>query len=115
MLGLSSSTPSTDDTVTLNTADTGLDDFGQDVINGVIHELSEGAMGRVGGLGDQNGVWSTMDLFRYTAAGAPDYTDGRDGHNHIFLLHRRFATSASGGGKARPSFRSTTSSPAARR
>jgi hypothetical protein len=102
MLGLSSSTPSTDDTVTLNTADTGLDDFGQDVINGVIHELSEGAMGRVGGLGDQNGVWSTMDLFRYTAAGVPDYTDGRDGLTTYFSSTGGSETSAAGGGKGAP-------------
>jgi hypothetical protein len=102
MLGLSSSTPSMDDTVTLNTADTGLDDFGQDVINGVIHELSEGAMGRVGGLGDQNGVWSTMDLFRYTAAGAPDYTDGRDGLTTYFSSVGGSETSASGGLKGAP-------------
>ena len=102
MLGLSSGTPSTDDTVTLNTADTGLDDFGQDVINGVIHELSEGAMGRVGGLGDQNGVWSTMDLFRYTAGGVPDYTDGRDGLTTYFSSIGGSETSAAGGGKGAP-------------
>ena len=78
------------------------DDFGQDVINGVIHELSEGAMGRVGGLGDQNGVWSAMDLFRYTAAGAPDYSDGRDGLTTFFSSTGGSETSASGGGKGAP-------------
>ncbi len=82
MLGLSSSTPSVDDTVTLNTAYSW--DYGQDVIDGVIHELTEGAMGRVGGLGDQNSAWSTMDLFRYTSSGTPDYTDGRDGATTYF-------------------------------
>ena len=82
MLGLNSSTPTIDDTVTLNTYYPKA--FGQDVINGLIHEISEGGLGRVGGLGDQNGVWSTMDLFRYTAAGAPDYTDGRDGVTTYF-------------------------------
>ena len=82
MLGLNSSTPTIDDTVTLNTYYAKA--FGQDVINGLIHEISEGGLGRVGGLGDQNGVWSAMDLFRYTAAGAPDYTDGRDGVTTYF-------------------------------
>src|SRR5208283_2478216 len=114
MLGLSSSTPSTDDSVTLNTADTGLDDFGQDVINGVIHELSEGAMGRVGGLGDQNGVWSTMDLFRYKRARPITAMAGTD-KPRIFppLAARRRPRPAAE--RARPPFRSTTSSPAARR
>jgi len=84
MLGLNSSTPATDDSVTLNTYASWT--FGQDVINGLIHELSEGIMGRVGGLGGstKNGVWSTMDLFRYNASGAPDYSNGRDGQTAYF-------------------------------
>ncbi len=82
MLGLSSSKPAIDDTVTYNTAFNGL--FGQDVTNVLIHEMSEGLMGRVGGLGDQNGDYSTMDLFRYTATGAADLTDGRDGQTTFF-------------------------------
>ncbi len=69
--------------VTLNTY-YGPYDFGQDVINGLTHELSEGGLGRVGGLGDSGGVWSTMDLFRYSAPGVPDYTDGRDGDTTCF-------------------------------
>ena len=76
MLGLSTSTPTFDDTVTINTFYNWSN--GQDVTNAVEHEISEGGMGRVGGLGDQNGVWSTMDLFRFNASGQPDYTDGRD-------------------------------------
>ena len=78
MLGLSTTTGSPDDSITLNTFYP--KDFGQDVINGLTHELSEGGMGRVGGLGGNGtGHWSTMDLFRYNAAGQPDYTNGRDG------------------------------------
>ena len=84
MLGLNNSTPSTDMTVTLNNNSNIGWTYGQDVINTLEHELSEGALGRVGGLGDQNGVWSTMDLFRYIGAGAPDYTDGRDGQTTYF-------------------------------
>jgi hypothetical protein len=53
--------------------------YGQDVINALIHELSEGILGRVGGLGDATGQWGPMDLFRYNAAGAHDYADGADG------------------------------------
>jgi len=82
MLGLSSSAPSVDDTVVLNSSY--FSNFGQDVINTIEHEISEGAMGRVGGLGDQNSAWSTMDLFRYSAPGVPDYTDGRDGKTTYF-------------------------------
>lgn len=82
MLGLSSSAPSTDDTVTLNTSYNWK--FGQDVTNTIEHEITEGGMGRVGGLGDQNGVWSTMDLFRYSAPGVRDFTDGRDGKTTFF-------------------------------
>ena len=77
MLGLTNNTPPVDDTVTLNI---GYDfSYGQDVINTIEHELSEGAMGRIGGLGDQNSAWSTMDLFRYSSPNVRDYTDGRDG------------------------------------
>ncbi len=94
MLGLSSNTPSTDDTVTLNSYYGW--SYGQDVINGVTHELTEGGMGRVGGLGDQNGVWSTMDLFRDTATGGPDYTDGRDGQTTYFSSNGGLTTSAKG-------------------
>jgi hypothetical protein len=82
MLGLSSRTPTFDDTITLNTSYSW--SFGQDVVNTMEHEISEGGMGRVGGLGDQNGVWSAMDLFRYTSGGVPDYTDGRDGQTTYF-------------------------------
>ena len=82
MLGLSSYTPTFDDVITLNTSYSWA--YGQDVINTLEHEFTEGGMGRVGGLGDQNGVWSTLDLFRYTAAGVPDYTDGRDGKTTYF-------------------------------
>jgi len=72
--------------------------YGQDVINAVEHEITEGAMGRVGGLGDQDSAWSTMDLFRYSAPGIRDFTDGRDG----------IATYFSSNGNVLFLFRSTT-------
>ena len=88
MLGLNSNKPSTDASVTYNTHFSS--DFGQDVVNVIMHELTENLMGRVGGLGDPGnvlgigGLRSTMDLFRYTAAGTPDYSDGRDGQVTFF-------------------------------
>jgi hypothetical protein len=92
-LGLTELAPSTDDTVTLNSNINWV--FGQDVINALTHELSEGALGRVGGLGDQHNKWSTMDLFRYTAAGQYDTTDGRDGLKTYFSSDGGATTSAS--------------------
>jgi hypothetical protein len=82
ILGLSTETRSPEDIVTLNTSYNW--SYGQDVINTVEHEISEGGMGRIGGLGDQNSFWSTMDLFRYNSSGQPDYTDGRDGRTTYF-------------------------------
>ncbi len=94
MLGLTGS--NTADTVTLNT---GYDwSYGQDVINTLEHEISEGGMGRVGGLGGpQNDIWSTMDLFRYNASGAPDYTDGEDGQLTYFSYNGGSTLSLSAG------------------
>jgi Ca2+-binding RTX toxin-like protein len=86
MLGLSTFAPATmDDTVTLNSSYSW--NFGQDVTNTIEHEITEGAMGRVGGLGDQNTVWSTMDLFRWSSPGVRDFTDGRDGMTTHFSIN----------------------------
>jgi hypothetical protein len=82
MLGLGGSAPSVDDTVSFNTYYSW--NYGQDVANTLIHEITEGAMGRIGGLGDQNSSWSTMDLFRFNGSGSRDYTDGRDGSAAYF-------------------------------
>ncbi|MGO9327862.1 MAG: FG-GAP repeat domain-containing protein [Steroidobacteraceae bacterium] len=75
MLGLDSDTGT--DTVSLNTYY--LSGNGQDVINAFTHELSEGTMGRIGGLGYNkvNGtspLWSTMDLFSFNASGQRDFS-----------------------------------------
>ena len=85
MLGLTSSGENPDDIVTLNTSYNW--SYGQDVINTIEHEMSEGAIGRIGGLGDQNSFWSVMDLFRYNSSGAPDYSDGRDGQATYFSFN----------------------------
>jgi hypothetical protein len=59
------------DTVTLNTSYNW--SFGQDVVDTMMHEISEGGMGRVGGLVvGLGGRFSTMDLFSYNAAGQHD-------------------------------------------
>ncbi len=71
MLGLASGTST--DSVSLNTFY--LSGNGQDVINAFTHELSEGTMGRVGGLGvGLGGRWSTMDLFSFNASGQRDFS-----------------------------------------
>jgi hypothetical protein len=84
MLGLSQQVYTPDDTVVLNSSYNW--SYGQDVINSLVHEITEGAMGRVGGLGDQNSAWSTLDLFRYSSPGVRDFTDGRDGKTTYFSL-----------------------------
>jgi hypothetical protein len=95
MLGLTNASAPFDDMVTINTSYNW--SYGQDVTNTVEHELSEGGMGRVGGLGDQNSSWSTMDLFRFNATGARDYTDGRDGAATYFSDNGGATLSSSAG------------------
>ena len=82
ILGLTSSSLNPEDFVTLNTSYNW--NYGQDVINTLEHEITEGGMGRIGGLGDQNSLWSVMDLFRYNSSGVLDVTDGRDGRTTYF-------------------------------
>ena len=66
MLGLTSSAPANDATITLDGALNW--DFGQDAVNAITHAITESAMGRDSGLGDFNGgIWTATDLFRYTA------------------------------------------------
>jgi hypothetical protein len=89
MLAITSLTLATDDTVILNTSYNW--SYGQDVVAAVEHELSEGSMGRIGALGrntDNAGhvLWSTMDLFRYSAPGVRDYSDGLDGQAAYFSV-----------------------------
>jgi len=61
--------------------------YGADALGVIEHELTEGAMGRIGGLGiADNGSWGPMDLFRFTASGQRDYTGGRDGQATFFSV-----------------------------
>jgi hypothetical protein len=89
MLGLTTQAPATDDNVILNTSYNW--QYNGDVTGVLIHELSEGGMGRIGELGkntDTGGhtLWSTMDLFRYNAAHQHDYSDGQDGQTTFFSI-----------------------------
>jgi hypothetical protein len=72
ILGLAGAGTGIDDTITLNSNLPWI--FGADATGALEHEISEGAMGRIGGLGIQNGVWGPMDLFRYSAGDNRDYT-----------------------------------------
>ena len=82
ILGLAGPGSGIDDAVVLNnfywTAQT-LQNSPNDAIAVLEHEISEGAMGRIGSLGTDGGLWAPMDLFRFTAAGQRDLTGGRDG------------------------------------
>jgi FG-GAP-like repeat len=57
---------------------------GYDAIGAIEHELTEGGLGRVGGLSFQNSSWGPMDLFRFDASGNRDYTGGQDGIDTYF-------------------------------
>jgi hypothetical protein len=82
-LGLSSFTPTFDDVVTLNSNLSW--DFNPynrsvpgeyDAIGALEHEMSEGGMGRIGSMGTYiaSGVWTPLDLFRYSAPGVRQLT-----------------------------------------
>ena len=80
ILGLApaaTSTTAIDVSVTLNST-VGYT-FGNDAVYSLEHEISEGGLGRIGGLGFQNSRWGPLDLFRYSAPGVRDYTAGQDG------------------------------------
>jgi hypothetical protein len=92
MLGLSPQTNQVDLTVTLNSALAWT--FGQDAIGALEHEITEGGFGRVGSLGLQGDpAWAPMDLFRFTAGGARDFTGGSDGTPTFFGLDARHVSS----------------------
>lgn len=83
-LGLASSGTGNNDSIVLNSNLSWT--FGADAVGVLEHEISEGALGRIGGLGVQNGWWSLMDLFRYAAPGQHDYTGGTDGLASFFSV-----------------------------
>ncbi len=93
MLGLAANPGTNEETVNLNIGYPYV--FGQDVTNTLEHELSEGVLGRIGGLGDAN--WRPMDLFRFNSSGQRDYQDGRDGVTTYFSYDGGSTTSESAG------------------
>jgi hypothetical protein len=81
VLGLYGAYSGTYDNVILNSryfTATALQNYPNDVVAVLEHELTEGGMGRIGGL------WGPMDLFRYTATGQRDFTGGQDGKPTYF-------------------------------
>jgi hypothetical protein len=86
ILGLvGAGTGGVDQSITLNS--TAGFTYGADALGVIEHEISEGAMGRIGGLGlTGSGVWAPIDLFRYTASGQRDYSGGRDGQPTYFSV-----------------------------
>jgi hypothetical protein len=85
ILGLAGAGSGTDDTVILNsdywTAQT-LQSSPGDAIGVIEHEVSELAMGRIGGASFDG--WGPVDLFRFTASGQRDFTGGEDGQPTYF-------------------------------
>ena len=60
--------------------------FDADAVGVLEHEISEGGLGRIGGLGVENNAWGPLDLFRYSAVGERDYSGGQDGLASYFSV-----------------------------
>ncbi len=84
ILGLAGTGTENDDSIILNSSFSWT--YGADAIGVLEHEISEGAMGRIGTLGLANSYWAPMDLFRYSRAGQRDYTGGYDGRPTYFSV-----------------------------
>ena len=84
ILGLAGGGSGVDDTVVLN-QDLKWQ-YGADAVGVLEHEISEGALGRVGGVGVQNSLWGPLDLFRYSAVNQRDNSAGRDGLASFFSV-----------------------------
>jgi hypothetical protein len=82
VLGLSTDERWVDDTVVLNADQP--HGFGKDTVSTIEHEITEGVFGRVSSLGIAMTGWQPMDLFRFAADGARDYSGGADGRTAVF-------------------------------
>ena len=82
VLGLSNDPRGVDDSVVLNSDQWRA--FGKDAVSTLEHEITEGVFGRVSSLGVALTGWQPMDLFRFSADGARDYTGGADGRAAFF-------------------------------
>ncbi len=85
ILGLAPASDDIDDRVTLNSNLPW--SFGTDAVGVIEHELTEGLMGRIGGLGLTGaGNWGPLDLFRYSSPGVRSYSGGADGQPAYFSV-----------------------------
>jgi hypothetical protein len=88
ILGLAGAGSGIDDTVILNSVywtPSALQNNPGDAKAVIMHELTEGIMGRIGSLGFSfGGHWAPMDLLRFNAAGQRDFTGGQDGQPTYF-------------------------------
>ncbi len=83
ILGLAPASSSIDDAVILNSRLPWT--YGADAVGVIEHEMTEGLMGRIGGLGlTSAGNWGPLDLFRYSSPGMRDYSGGADGQPAYF-------------------------------
>lgn len=86
ILGFASGSDDIDDTVTLNSRLPW--SYGADAVGVLEHELTEGLMGRIGGLGlTSPGNWGPLDLFRYSSPGVRDYSGGANGQPAYFSVN----------------------------
>ena len=85
ILGLAPASGEIDDTVILNSKLPWT--YGADAVGVIEHEMTEGLMGRIGGLGlTSEGNWGPLDLFRYSSPGVRDYSGGADGRPTYFSV-----------------------------
>jgi len=85
ILGLGLAEGGIDDTIILNSKLPWT--YGADAVGVIEHEMTEGLMGRIGGLGLTNGGnWGPLDLFRYSSPGVRDYSGGADGRPAYFSV-----------------------------
>jgi Ca2+-binding RTX toxin-like protein len=89
-LGLAVQTNADNDRVVLNS--TLPFTFGQDAVGVLLHEITEGVFGRDASLGFA-GRWAPLDLFRFTATGARDFTGGSDSVPTFFGFDASHVTS----------------------
>jgi Ca2+-binding RTX toxin-like protein len=82
ILGLAAQSNTIDDKVVLN-SDLNFT-FGQDAVGVLLHEITEGVFGRTSSLGFDGARFGPLDLFRFTAGGARDFTGGSDGMTTFF-------------------------------
>ena len=85
ILGFAPASDDIDDTGTLNSRLPWT--YRADAMGVLEHELTEGLMGRIGGLGlTSERSWGPLDLFRYSSPGVRDYSGGTNGQPAYFSV-----------------------------